>query len=154
MPNHDIDAVDRRVLEILSTQGRLSMRELARQIGFSAPSTSERVKRLEDEGVIEGYSAEINPKAMGLALSVYIRLRPMPGEVARVAKLLAASPEIVESDRVTGDDCFVAKAHLRDVDELETLIDRFLPYANTNTAVIQSSPVKRRRPQLNESPRL
>ena len=106
------------------------------------------VRRLEEAGVIEGYSARLNPGALGLPLAVLIRVRPLPGELNHVAKLLAKKPSIVECDRVTGDDCFVAKAYVQTVDELEKLIDDLLPFATTNTAIIQSSPVKRRIPGL------
>jgi Lrp/AsnC family leucine-responsive transcriptional regulator len=77
-----------------------------------------------------------------------MRIRPMPGELHRVAKLLAKKTSVVECDRVTGDDCFVAKAHVQTVEELERLIDDILPLATTNTAIIQSSPVKRRIPEI------
>lgn len=88
-------------------------------------------------------------QALGLPLSAYIRIRPMPGQLAKVAALLNELDPIVECDRVTGEDCFVAKAHLRDIEALEVLIDRIIPYAVTNSA-IQSSPVKRRLPPLPE----
>jgi Lrp/AsnC family leucine-responsive transcriptional regulator len=144
--NGALDETDARILEALSRDGRLPMKDLAQKVGLSAPSVTERVKRLEEAGVIEGYAAQINAAAVGLPLAVYIRVRPMPGELARVAELLASIPEIVECDRVTGDDCFIAKAHVQSVRDLETVIDRLLPYAMTNTSVIQSSPVRRRMP--------
>lgn len=143
-----LDATDILLLEALSASGRLTTKELAAVVSLSAPSTAERVKRLEEAQVISGYTIDLNAPAVGLGIAVYIRLRPMPGELARVAKLLQDSPEVVEADRVTGDDCFVAKAYLDSVSALEKLIDRFLPYATTNTALIQSSPVRRRMPRL------
>jgi Lrp/AsnC family leucine-responsive transcriptional regulator len=146
--NGALDETDARILEALSRDGRLPMKDLAQKVGLSAPSVTERVKRLEEAGVIEGYAAQINAAAVGLPLAVYIRVRPMPGELARVAELLASIPEIVECDRVTGDDCFIAKAHVQSVRDLETVIDRLLPYAMTNTSVIQSSPVRRRMPVM------
>jgi Lrp/AsnC family leucine-responsive transcriptional regulator len=106
------------------------------------------MKRLEEAGVIQGYSARINPAALGLPLTAWLRVRPVPGELARVADILRVLPEIVECDRVTGEDCFVARAHLRSVTELERLIDRIIPFAMTNTAIVQSSPVERRLPPL------
>lgn len=126
----------------------MPLNELAARIGLSGPSTTERLRRLEETGVVESYDVRINTRAVGLPLAVHIRLRPMPGELARVAQLLSERPEIIECDRVTGDDCFVARAHVASVGDLEALIDRFLPFATTNTAIIQSSPVRRRMPQL------
>jgi Lrp/AsnC family transcriptional regulator, leucine-responsive regulatory protein len=146
--NGEIDEIDAQILRTLAEEGRLAMKDLAARIGLSAPSATERVRRLEDVGVIEGYGAKINAQALGASLAVYIRVRPMPGELAHVAELLAGKPEIVECDRVTGDDCFVAKAFVPSVDDLERLIDDLLPFATTNTSVIQSSPVRRRMPAI------
>jgi Lrp/AsnC family transcriptional regulator, leucine-responsive regulatory protein len=146
--NGALDALDVAILRVLSQNARTPIKDLATRIGLSAPSTTERLRRLEETGVVEGYDIRINTQAIGLPLAVHIRLRPMPGELTRVAELLSATPEIIESDRVTGDDCFVAKALVANVGDLEALIDRFLPFATTNTAIIQSSPVARRMPPL------
>lgn len=146
--NGPIDAIDAEILRHLAVEARATMVELGRAVGLSPPSVTERVRRLEEAGVIEGYRAEVSPKALGLILAAHIRVRPMPGQHKTVAALLDAMPAVVECDRTTGEDCYVAKAHLRTVEELEVLIDRLLPYAVTNTAIIQSSPVKRRLPLL------
>jgi Lrp/AsnC family leucine-responsive transcriptional regulator len=148
--NLPLDAIDTRIIQALSQDGRVSTAELARRVGLSPPSVAERVKRLEENGVIEGYAAQINPAALGYALSAYLRIRPVPGELAKVAAILAEIPSIVECDRVTGDDCFIARAHLKSVEELEQVIDRIIPFAMTNTAIIQSSPVARRLPPIPE----
>jgi Lrp/AsnC family transcriptional regulator, leucine-responsive regulatory protein len=146
--NGALDALDIAILRVLSENARTPIKDLAARIGLSAPSTTERLRRLEETGVVEGYDVRINTQAIGLPLAVHIRLRPMPGELTRVAELLSATPAIIESDRVTGEDCFVAKALVANVGDLEALIDRFLPFATTNTAIIQSSPVARRMPPL------
>jgi Lrp/AsnC family leucine-responsive transcriptional regulator len=146
--NGPLDAVDVRILKALAEDARTSVAELARGVGLSAPSVSERVRRLEDAGVIEGYTVRINPRALGLALAAWVRVRPMPGQLKKVAEILSTLPEVVECDRITGDDCFIARAHVRSVEDLEALIDRLLPYAMTNTSVIQSSPVPRRPPPM------
>lgn len=144
-----LDAVDREILEMLVSNARTTTAELARAIGLSAPSVAERVKRLEEAGVITGYSATISPQALGLPISAWLRVRPVPGELDRVARIVRGIPEITECDRVTGDDCFLARAHLRSVADLERVIDQIIPYAMTNTSVIQSSPVAPRLPPLN-----
>lgn len=146
--NGSIDRIDGKILTLLSKDGRLPLSELAKKVGLSAPAISERVKRLEEAGAIEGYQAVINPAAIGLTLSAWLRVRPVPGELSRVTELLKDCPEIVQCDRVTGEDCFMAKAHFADIGKLEALIDRINPYAMTNTAVIQSSPVADRVPDL------
>ena len=143
-----LDALDTEILKLLATDARTPMRDLARAVGLSAPSTAERVRRLEEAGVIEGYTTRVNPAAIGLPLGAYLRIRPMPGELSRVAALLAALPQIISCDRVTGDDCFIAKALVPSVAELETLIDGLMPYASTNTSVIVSTTVAPRMPNL------
>jgi Lrp/AsnC family leucine-responsive transcriptional regulator len=146
--NTGLDKLDVAILKALVENARIPVKTLAGRIGLSSPSTAERIRRLEEAGVIEGYSARLNPRALGLPVAVLMRIRPMPGELHRVAKLLAKKTSVVECDRVTGDDCFVAKAHVQTVEELERLIDDILPLATTNTAIIQSSPVKRRIPEI------
>ena len=145
---NDVDAVDIRLLRLLEANSRTSLAELARAVRMSAPSVAERLKRLEEAGVIRHYTIEIDPSALGLILAVSIRIRPMAGQLRKVAALVAELPEIVECDRITGEDCFVAKAHVRSVGDLERLIDKIIPFAQTNTAIIQSSPVSRRLPPL------
>ena len=146
--NGSVDAIDRKLLDALIENSRTSNAELARLVGLSAPSVAERIKRLEEAGIIEGYTATINPGALGLPLAAWLRIRPIPGELHRVAQILRDLPEIVECDRITGEDCFIARAHVRSVADLETLIDELISYAMTNTSIIQSSPVKRRLPRF------
>jgi len=144
--NDDLDKIDALILEALFANARISTAELSRQIGLSSPSTAERLKRLEENGVIEGYTIVVNPERMGLPLPVCLRVRPVPGEMDKVTKILNEIPEIVDCDRVTGDDCFIARAHVRSVKHMETLIDRLTPIAMTNTSIIQTSPITRRLP--------
>jgi len=146
--NGTIDPVDRKLLDALIENSRTSNAELARLVGLSAPSVAERIKRLEEAGVIEGYSATVNPGALGLPIAAWLRIRPIPGKLHTVAQILRDLPEIVECDRITGEDCFIARAHVRSVGDLETLIDELISYAMTNTSIIQSSPVKRRLPRF------
>jgi Lrp/AsnC family transcriptional regulator, leucine-responsive regulatory protein len=96
--------------------------------------------------VITGFTVKLDPRALGLGIAAYIRVRPMMGELPRVAKLIEDSPEVVECDRITGDDCFIAKLFVGRVEDLERVIDRLIPCAQTNTSIVQSSPVERRLP--------
>jgi Lrp/AsnC family leucine-responsive transcriptional regulator len=146
--NGDLDATDARILGALIDDARISTADLARLVGLSPPSVSERIKRLEEVGVIEGYTLTINPKALGLPIAAWLRIRPIPGQLQKVADILRGLPEIVECDRITGEDCFIARAHVSSVEGLEKLIDQVIPYAMTNTSIIQSSPVKRRLPPI------
>lgn len=128
----------------LQADARLSVTELGRRVSLSPPAVAERLKRLEREGVITGYRAEVDPRRLGYSLGVVIRIRPAPRQLAAVADLARDTPEIVECHRVTGDDCYVMLAWVTDVEHLELVIDEFAAYGQTTTAIMQSSPVARR----------
>jgi Lrp/AsnC family transcriptional regulator, leucine-responsive regulatory protein len=140
----DIDGINRRLIAELQSDARLSLAELGRRVDLSPPAVAERLQRLESDGVITGYRAEIDPKALGYTLSAVIRIRPAPRELRKVAELAQRTPEVVECHRITGDDCFIFRLHLRDVEHLEELVDRFVPYGQTTTSIVQSSPVPAR----------
>jgi Lrp/AsnC family transcriptional regulator, leucine-responsive regulatory protein len=146
MPNDvaQLDAINLRILDELQGNGRLSVAELGRRVGLSPPAVAERLQRLERDGVITGYRAEVDPRALGLALSAVIRIRPAPGQLENVAELASRTPEVVECRRITGEDCYIATAHVRDVEHLEEVIDHFVALGQTTTSIVQSSPVPRR----------
>ncbi len=146
----EIDSVNLRVLEELQRDPRLTMSELGRRVGMSSPAVTERVRRLEEAGVIQGYRLELNPAAIGLPITGYIRIRPSPGQLAKIAELAQQIPEVVECHRVTGEDCFILKVHIPAIDQLDRLLDCFLLYGSTTTSLIQSSPVPLRPPPLPE----
>jgi Lrp/AsnC family leucine-responsive transcriptional regulator len=139
-----LDVTDLRLVSELQRDGRVSLAELGRRVGLSAPAVADRVSRLERDGVIAGYRAEVDPRMLGLSLSVVLRVRPAPGQLQNVAELSRRTPEVVECHRVTGDDCYVMTAHVRDVLHLEEVIDRFTVIGQTTTSIVQSSPVPRR----------
>ena len=114
---------------------------LGRRIGLSAPAVAERLQRLQSDGVILGYHARIDPHALGLAIAAVIRVRPLPRRLQEVAETARNSPEVVDCRRITGDDCYVMTAHVRSVEHLEELIDRFNVDGQTVTSIVQSSPV-------------
>jgi Lrp/AsnC family leucine-responsive transcriptional regulator len=143
-----LDSVNRRILEELQTDGRMGMAELGRRIGMSPPAVAERVQRLERAGVIAGYHAEIDPVGVGFPVAAIVRIRPSPGQLARIPDIARETPEVVECYRITGEDCFLMKLHLRAIDELEEVLDRFTPYGLTTTSIIHSAPVPRRAPPL------
>ncbi len=149
--NGKVDTIDQAILTALTANARITTAELARAVKLSAPSVAERVRRLEETGVITGYTAEISPNAIGLGISVWLRIRPVPGRLEKVVEIIKGIPEITECDRVTGEDCLLARAHLVSVADMERVIDLIVPYAMTNTSIIQSSPVKRRLPPLCET---
>jgi len=146
-----LDVRDRQILEILSTNARISTSELARQVGMSAPAVRERVNRLEEAGVIRGYRADIDPTALGLPVAAWVRVRPGPGQLPKIAELARRSPEVAECHRITGDDCFLLKVHGPSIEGLEALLDSFLMFGQTTTAVVVASPVPPRSPMVGRS---
>jgi Lrp/AsnC family transcriptional regulator, leucine-responsive regulatory protein len=139
-----LDSTNRRLLSELQANARVTQAELARRVGLSPPAIAERLQRLELQGVIRGYHAEVDPAAVGFALSAVIRIRPAPRQLHKVAELARSLPEIVQCDRITGEDCYLIRAHVRDVHHLEELIDQLAPYGQTTTSIVQSSPVPAR----------
>ena len=147
-----MDATNRLLLRELQADARLSLAELGRRVGLSSPAVAERLQRLEQAGVIRGYSADVDPRALGLTLTVVMRIRPAPREIVKVAELAQRTPEVVECNRITGDECYIMRAHVRDVEHLEEVIDRFVAYGQTTTSIVQSSPVPRRGLALDQPP--
>ncbi len=138
--NQNTDDTDLRLLEELQADARLSLAELGRRVGLSAPSVADRMRRLEDSGVILGYRAEVDPRALGYDLTAVLRVRPDARQLPKLARIATDTPEVTECQRVTGDDCFVMKLHVRDVQHLEEVLDRFTPYGRTTTSIVQSAP--------------
>lgn len=140
-----LDPVSRRILDELQKDARLSYRELARRVGLSTPATAERVRRLESAGVIQGYHARIDPRAAGLAVLAFIRIRIAGTETVarRLVRLCESLPEVLECHRCTGEESFLLKVRVASVAHLEKLIDRLTQYGMTSTALVLSSPVER-----------
>jgi Lrp/AsnC family leucine-responsive transcriptional regulator len=140
----ELDSTNLRLLAELQADARLSLAELGRRVGLSSPAVAERIHRLEHAGVIQGYHARLDPRALGFALSAVIRVRPAPRQLERIAREARGAPEVVDCRRITGEDCFVMTAHVRTVEHLEELIDRFAAFGQTTTSIVQSSPVPAR----------
>ena len=136
-----LDSRNQKLLAALAKNPRASVSALARRVGLSAPATRERLRRLEEAGVIKGWRMELDPPALGFPIAILIRVRPMPGQLAKIAKLAQSIPQVTECQRITGEDCFLIRAHLRALDELDGLLDRFLAYGQTTTSIVQSAPV-------------
>jgi Lrp/AsnC family leucine-responsive transcriptional regulator len=114
---------------------------LARQVGMSAPAVAERIQRLERAGVITGYRADISPAALGLPVTVFVRIRPTAGQLPKIAQLAQETPEVSGCHRISGEDCFLIKMHAAAIEDIETALDRFLTYGQTITSVVVSTPV-------------
>jgi len=146
MANSDLDATDRRIIEALSRNARMPLKELAQAAGLSSPSAAERVRRLEERGVITAFTVDVDAEQLGYPLQAIVRVRPLPGQLHIVERLIQDIPEFIECDKVTGDDCFIARLVVRSMGELDGILDKITERAETNTSMIKSSPVKRRMP--------
>ncbi len=122
----------------------MAISELARKLKMSAPAVRERLRRLERAGVIAHWRLELDPAALGYPILTFIRVRPMPGQLPKVAELARRIPQIVECHRTTGEDCSIMKVYLDAIEELDGLLDQFLAYGQTTTSIVQSTPVPTR----------
>ena len=111
--NQLLDEINRRLLEELQADARVSIAELGRRINLSAPAVAKRVQRLERAGVITGYRAEVDPKAIGFPIAAVVRVRPTTRQLQKIPELAREIPEVVDCHRITGEDCFFVKLHLR-----------------------------------------
>lgn len=143
-----LDPTNLLILRELSRNPRITMAEIGRRVSMSAPAVAERVRRLEEAGVIRGYRLELNPSALGLPLTAFVRVKPKAGRLADIPKVVDRIPEVAECHRVTGEDCFVLKVYLPSMDQLDRLLDHLLLYGTTTTSIVQSSPVPSREPPL------
>lgn len=144
------DEVNLALLRELQAEPRIATSVLARRIGMSAPAVRDRLQRLEAAGVIAGYRLLIDPASVGLPLTAFVRIRPMPGALPRIAELAAETPEVTECYRITGEDCFLIKLHAPALDRLERILDRFLTLGNTTTSIVVSTTMPARQPPLPE----
>ncbi|MET9347485.1 Lrp/AsnC family transcriptional regulator [Streptomyces termitum] len=138
------DATDWRILDALQARGRASYAELARAVSMSPSAVTERVRRLEEVGVITGYTAVVDHERLGLPILAFVRLRYPTGNYKPFHDLIAATPEVLEAHHVTGDDCFVLKVAARSMRHLEEISGKVGTLGSVTTSVVYSSPLPRR----------
>jgi Lrp/AsnC family leucine-responsive transcriptional regulator len=139
-----LDETDWRLLAVLQRDGRASFAELARAVAMSPSAVAERVRRLEESGVVAGYEAVVDPERVGLGILAFVRLRYPTGNYKPFHDLLATTSEIVEAHHVTGEDCFVLKVLARSMRHLEEITGRIGGLGSVTTSVVYSSPLPRR----------
>src|SRR5689334_5540833 len=138
-----LDSINWKLLRLLQENARRSFSELGREVGLSSPAVAERVRRLEEAGIITGYHAAVNYEKVGLPLLALMRLSEVGDRGERVAALVRDIPEVIECHRVTGSDSYVLKIVATSIAHLEALIDRFNPYGQITTSLVLSSVVAR-----------
>ena len=136
-----MDDIDRELLSSLQDDARLTYAELGRRVGLSAPAVAERVRRLEASGIVNGYHARIDLKRAGYGIIAFVRLTS-PGDLShQLERMAIETPEVLESHRVTGTESFVLKVGVTSIEHLERIVVKFLPYGQTTTSIVLSSPV-------------
>ena len=143
-----LDDTDRALLAALAEDARRPVSELARLVGLSAPSTAERIRRLEAQGVIERFTVQLDPRALGFTLQAIVRVKPLPGQLHLVEEVIRRIPEFVECDKVTGDDCFICRLYLHSIEHLDEILSKVAERAETSSAIVKSTPIARRLPPL------
>lgn len=146
--NYKIDAIDSKIIDILSDNARAPTSAIASEIGMSAPSVADRIKRLEESGVISKFTVQLNHELLGYPFSAIVRIKPLPGKIHILQQRLIAMKNCLECDKVTGDDCFIARLALKSIPELDEILDNIVEMAETSTAIVKQSPVERRHPPL------
>jgi Lrp/AsnC family leucine-responsive transcriptional regulator len=137
----DLDEIDCAIVAELQENARIASAELGRRVKLSTPAVIERVKRLEERGVILGYRAVVDPAAVGLAVHAFIKVTVAGDRLAAFSSVVKGLPEVLECHRVTGAESFLVQVAARDTLHLEAVIDSMMPYVATNTSMVLASPV-------------
>ncbi len=138
-PIFDADRIDWKIIELLQHNARMTNTEMGKIVGLSQPAVTARIRALEEAGVIEGYSARINPRALGREITAIIRLKTTHEKISQCLKTFDRIPGILEAHRITGEDCFIVKATFAHMPELETAIDALAKFGSVTTALVLAS---------------
>jgi Lrp/AsnC family leucine-responsive transcriptional regulator len=139
-----IDEIDRKILNELQADARTSYAELGRRVGLTTPAIIERVRKLEDAGIVSGYRADIDTAKIGLPITAFIRMSITGVDYSHIIEVAEQSKEVMECHRGTGGDSFIMRVVVSSVEHLQEVIDRLTPYGITTTTIVLSSPVKGR----------
>jgi Lrp/AsnC family leucine-responsive transcriptional regulator len=140
----EIDEVHWRILGMLQENARVSFSEIGRQVGLTPTAVAERVRRLEDAGVIRGYRVLLDTEALGYPVTAFIRFAVRPGHSAHLVRLCEQLEEVLETHRLTGEDSYVLRVVTASIAHLEALIDRLLPLGQPSTSIVLSTPVRQK----------
>lgn len=147
MPNIP-DQKDCEIIKMLEHDGRASLADIGKEVGLTGPAVGERLRRLRDAKQIIGFEARVDLRSLGYSIQALVRIKPRSGQLQAVERMIDDQPQFMSCDRVTGDDCYVARLALRDVAELDDILLPFHDRAETHTSIVKSSIFDRRLPPL------
>lgn len=139
-----VDKINWLILNELQKNARMPLTEISRKVGITSPAVSDRILKMESEGIIDGYSVKINMKKIGCPMSVFISAKVRFGQVEKFLELIRNTPEITECHKLTGNDCLLMRAYVQDTEHLEKLGSKLLHYGELTTSLLLSSIVERR----------
>lgn len=143
-----LDQIDRQIISVLDADGRATLAEIGAQVGLSGPAVGERIRRLREDGVIEGFTLRLDPAALGYTLEAIVRIKPRSRQLHLVEQMIREEPRFTACDRVTGEDCFIARLALMSVRELDDILLPLHERAETHTSIVKSSLLRGRTPDL------
>lgn len=144
-----IDHLDRQIIQCLNQNSRSSLSDIGKQIGISGPAVGERLKGLLNKDVIEGFGIRTNLITLGYHIEALVRIKPRSGQMLKVEALIEDQKQFTSCDRVTGEDCFIARLALRNIAELDEVMAPLHDYAETNTSIVKSRMIEPRLPVIN-----
>ena len=139
------------LLRFLQKKPRASFTELARHVGMSGPAVKDRILRIEESGILQGYRVELNPKKLGFGVMAFVRIRPLAGHSGKIVEVARSMSQVTECHRVTGEDCFILKLHIKEIAQLDRVLDKLLAHGQTTTSIVQSTPIPLRNLPVSES---
>lgn len=143
-----MDSIDKKILAELQVDARMAYAQLGRKVGLTTPAVIERVRKLEDAGIITGYRAEVDASKVGFPITAFVRMSITGVDYSHIIEVAQGSSEVLECHRGTGGDSFIMKVAVSSVEHLQEVIDRLTPYGITTTTIVLSSPVKRKAIEL------
>lgn len=145
------DGKNIELLRLLQKKPRASISELARKVGMSGPAVKERIVRMEESGILQGYRVELSPKQLGYGVMAFVRIRPLAGHAAKIVEVVQSMPQVTECHRVTGEDCLILKMHVKEIASLDRVLDKLLVHGQTTTSIVHSTPIPLRNLPISEA---
>lgn len=142
-----LDDVNLRLIDVLTAEPELNTAALARRLGMSAPAIRDRLARLREDGVIRGFRLDVDPAALGLPVTAWVRVRPGPGQIPKIVAVADRIREVSECHRISGEDCLLLKVHVPAIEALEQVLDQLLVHGQTTSSFVVSTPIEPRVPR-------